>query len=518
MYDTVTLPRTPAMARRVVEYGEVNGSEVPSSLQSLAQTDVIGGEQLDNLPITPTKSQTSALQYLRDRDGKAVVVTQAESVARATAINYITLNQFERVLIVVSNTELNSLYEQMVHFLGQPWKIDTNRSRGDTWSEDTNILLTAQSLVDNEDVLGFDPDWVALFAPESTSFDTLHLPYESISTEWPSATLFWQIPPRLVREKTVSKVVDALSWNQCSGLMDHAIEFLPGSRLLKAMRSHGTFSTKFKDRNVPESTYADWLRITGLNFDLVLEKEYTHRIWREKYMQVSCGTPYGTIDEERAQDIRSNRSKLSNKEQNAWKQRKAIEEFERVSGGNIYDVLSDWVLNNQLPENVSMDNLIEAYQNLRRGNWIKDKTTNLVNPIVMNDARTILIANSGVVFNEIRHTFGIRQILDGKLPTTDTRVQGMIANFRDAQQSRSPGFGRSGGAHIMAVNFEYAEETDILSLADRVFWIEYPVNYMQFENIRTAAEKVSVPLIFTHLKGTWEDALLSVLLERDYTS
>jgi hypothetical protein len=421
------------------------------------------------------------------------------------------------VLVITSPANISSLVEQTKHFLGSDYSVAAYTNKKAAWPQDAHIVIASTTTEDSEDLLNFDPDWVAHF-PSSAGDHADKLPLSAIAAEWPHATLFCQISPRLVKGKTPEETVSQVNWNQCNGVMDDAIEFLSGDRLLRNMRSYTVFTTKFKDRKVPEYGYSDWLRVAGMNTDLIPEKGYTHRIWREKYMEVPCNVPYGEIDEERAREVRNNRAHMKGPEQSAWKQRKAIEDFERICGCTMYDALNDWVLNNKLPTGAPVDDVIEAYHNLRRGNWVKDKIQPLVHPIVMGNKRTLVIANSRPVIQEARNALGVHQILDGSLAETDTRVQATLANFRDSRTFKEQKFGRAGTAHTLIINFDFAEQEDVLKLADQAYWLEYPTNYMQFENIRSAAEKVGLPLIFTHLKGTWEDSLLSVLLERDYTS
>lgn len=103
MFDIVDLPKTPRIARRLIEMAAVGGIDIDPSMYQLAREDLGYRTKLAGLPYNLSEHELNTIQFIMDRYGRAVVLESMHHRANRAALAYTWLkNEFP--VLIVTNT------------------------------------------------------------------------------------------------------------------------------------------------------------------------------------------------------------------------------------------------------------------------------------------------------------------------------------------------------------------------------------------------------------------------------
>lgn len=102
MFDIVDFPKTPRIARRLVEMSQIGGLSVSDDIIELANHGMITQQEFDSVDVVLTKKEKSAIQFITDRNGRAIVLEDPSNKANTASIAYIRLTKKIPALIVTN--------------------------------------------------------------------------------------------------------------------------------------------------------------------------------------------------------------------------------------------------------------------------------------------------------------------------------------------------------------------------------------------------------------------------------
>lgn len=105
MFDIIDLPKTPRIARRLVEMSKIGGLEVESEIVELAEKDLISVKNFDNLPFSLTKKEVDTIQFISDRRGRCVVLEDSTIKANNSVLSHVWMTNKFPVLIITNVTK-----------------------------------------------------------------------------------------------------------------------------------------------------------------------------------------------------------------------------------------------------------------------------------------------------------------------------------------------------------------------------------------------------------------------------
>jgi len=117
MYDVKTLPRTPGMARRLLQFAQLNDMQFDSQLAELALEDLLDHTALENFPYEVPASVVPALQHIRDWQGRAMLFCTSKEEGMVTALAHLWTSGQKRTLILTKP----NLYPEWAEGIQKIW-------------------------------------------------------------------------------------------------------------------------------------------------------------------------------------------------------------------------------------------------------------------------------------------------------------------------------------------------------------------------------------------------------------
>lgn len=101
MYERLTLSKDPKIARRLLDIAYAGGLDIDERIASLALENIISQENFVTFPLELTSKQIEATQFIRDRNGRCLVL-DSNKQARDSLLAHVWLENAFPLLIVVN--------------------------------------------------------------------------------------------------------------------------------------------------------------------------------------------------------------------------------------------------------------------------------------------------------------------------------------------------------------------------------------------------------------------------------
>lgn len=136
MFDVKTLKATPGLARRLIHFSQINQMEFSEDLVDLAMQDLISLAELERTGCLLDNHELSALQHVKDWQGRAMVLTPSYEVGRRLALAHLATCDGRSLVLADPKNYLdwvNSLQEKFpdkkLSVFGNP----RYKEKGQTW-------------------------------------------------------------------------------------------------------------------------------------------------------------------------------------------------------------------------------------------------------------------------------------------------------------------------------------------------------------------------------------------------
>lgn len=103
MFDIVNLPKSPRIARRLVEFAKIGGLLLSHDIYKLAEQELIHEEFFSTKNLQLTTNELNAVQFISDRRGRCVVLEDNLSSASRAIIGYTKIKNKFPIVIITNN-------------------------------------------------------------------------------------------------------------------------------------------------------------------------------------------------------------------------------------------------------------------------------------------------------------------------------------------------------------------------------------------------------------------------------
>ncbi len=151
MFQIVDLPKTPKIARRLLDMANIGAVKITDDITNLAKEGVVSQSDLPGFPVSLSEKELQTIQFIRDRNGRGVVL---EGVAhniftRATVLGYVMIED-AFPLLIIANNHLQQAWIQSIRTIWPNKRINVCRgTHAATDDEHVNdVVISSEPLED----------------------------------------------------------------------------------------------------------------------------------------------------------------------------------------------------------------------------------------------------------------------------------------------------------------------------------------------------------------------------------
>jgi len=291
MFDIVDLPKTPRIARRLVEMSRIGGLSVTDDIIELASYGLITQQEFDDVDVALTEKEKAALQFITDRNGRAVVLEDPSNKANTTSIAYVRLTK-KLPALIVTNLPTFIRWVLLIRDVYPEASINVFDTRKHKISDLASTADNINLIVSNEPVDGCDfyiavpSEIYRTDAMEKIKFKQVIINHISdvgsitnavlntikfLCIEVKSTLIFVNIRQCVAQARSSDDIrISDVKWNENNLAIKTSIEYLyPNIHLAPFISSNFGHLTKHLDSNNIDVDRSKWLPILNISYDLL---------------------------------------------------------------------------------------------------------------------------------------------------------------------------------------------------------------------------------------------------------